>query len=170
MAPRELQAENSASSGQQTEVMANGVWEKKIDDKASVASTDVMSKGSRSNKRRDQRKAALRAIRAQTVDKASSSSQKVTPPPQSDSVCENNEIAIQCNICDEEWQRKCDKLKGEYDEIESVLFSLRQELSAVKRMAGIEDSGFDSESESSLRFRIEQGEPPWTDNEDCCDW
>merc|ERR1712039_840918 len=67
-------------------------------------------------------------------------------------------IAVQCNLGDEKWQLKYNKLKARYDEVESVLFALREELTAVKRIAGLDNSDEDSDSEESLQYRIRTGE------------
>ena len=157
--------ENNLSTtwGQQPKNTAGATCDIEFDDAASVASTSALSKASRTNLRRDKRKAALRVCSAQTTSKASSSTDSA-PPPRSDIVLESgNEIAIQCNLGDD-WQLKYDNLKAKYDEMESVVLALSVELSAVKRMAGFANSDDESDSESSLRQRIETCEA-WSDED-----
>lgn len=85
-----------------------------------------------------------------TASKASSSNDPA--PLQRVTALEScNDIAIQCNIDidDEGWQQKYNNLKERYDEMESVVLALSTELTAVRRMAGLENSDDESDSETS---------------------
>merc|ERR1712046_453534 len=140
------------------------------EDTESLASTSVLSKSGKANKRRDRRKAASKLAPRENQGGEGELDQEHDPGGGDNRCsgllvqhgCHQNgqaSVGVQCDIgemettCHQYWMTKYVEMRQRYEEVKELLLMANNELSAVKRMAGLADSddedGYSDDSETS---------------------
>ena len=118
-------------------------------DDVSVASTGAASRASRRNQRRDKLRHVHHSYASQNSDAGPSGMQGVELSglqPSDDSGVSH--VGVQCDFQEEERSEQYLKLKKKYDKLKLELITLKGELSAVRRITGIEESDDALENDS----------------------